>query len=62
MSIGIPARSVANVRCGGTTRVSNLLHGLFLFMLVKMDRARWRTFRWRRWRASPRGWDFVCWM
>jgi MFS superfamily sulfate permease-like transporter len=36
MSIGIPARSVANVRCGGTTRVSNMLHGLFLFLLVKM--------------------------
>ena len=31
MSIGIPARSVANVRCGGTTRVSNLMHGVFLF-------------------------------
>ena len=36
MSIGIPARSVANVRCGGTTRVSNLMHGLFLFLLVRM--------------------------
>lgn len=36
MSIGIPARSVANVRCGGTTRISNMLHGLFLFLLVKM--------------------------
>jgi MFS superfamily sulfate permease-like transporter len=36
MSIGIPARSVANVRCGGTTRVSNLMHGVFLFLLVKM--------------------------
>ncbi len=36
MSIGIPARSVANVRCGGTSRVSNLMHGLFLFMLVSM--------------------------
>jgi SulP family sulfate permease len=36
MSIGIPARSVANVRCGGTTRISNLMHGLFLFLLVKM--------------------------
>jgi SulP family sulfate permease len=36
MSIGIPARSVANVRCGGTTRVSNLMHGLFLFMMVSM--------------------------
>ena len=36
MSIGIPARSVANVRCGGTTRVSNLMHGVFLFLLVSM--------------------------
>jgi MFS superfamily sulfate permease-like transporter len=36
MSIGIPARSVANVRCGGTTRVSNILHGVFLFLLVSM--------------------------
>lgn len=36
MSIGIPARSVANVRCGGTTRISNLMHGVFLFLLVKM--------------------------
>jgi SulP family sulfate permease len=34
MSIGIPARSVANVRCGGTTRVSNVLHALFLFLMV----------------------------
>jgi len=30
MSVGIPARSIAIVRCGGTTRVSNLMHGLFL--------------------------------
>jgi MFS superfamily sulfate permease-like transporter len=36
MSIGIPARSVANVRCGGTTRFSNIMHGVFLFLLVKM--------------------------
>jgi MFS superfamily sulfate permease-like transporter len=36
MSIGIPARSVANVRCGGTTRVSNLMHGVFLFLMVSM--------------------------
>ena len=36
MSIGIPARSVANVRCGGTTRISNLMHGVFLFLLVRM--------------------------
>ncbi len=36
MSIGIPARSVANVRCGGTTRISNIMHGVFLLLLVKM--------------------------
>ena len=36
MSVGIPARSVANVRCGGTTRVSNLMHALFLFLLVSL--------------------------
>jgi len=29
-SVGIPARSLAVVRCGGTTRVSNLMHALFL--------------------------------
>jgi SulP family sulfate permease len=36
MSVGIPARSVANVRCGGTTRVSNVMHALFLFLLVEL--------------------------
>lgn len=36
MSVGIPARSLAAVRCGGTTRVSNLLHAVFLFFLVKL--------------------------
>jgi SulP family sulfate permease len=36
MSVGIPARSVANVRCGGTTRVSNLIHAAFLFALVRL--------------------------
>jgi MFS superfamily sulfate permease-like transporter len=36
MSVGIPARSVANVRCGGTTRVSNLMHAVFLFLLVSL--------------------------
>jgi SulP family sulfate permease len=30
LSVGIPARSLAVVRCGGTTRLSNLLHALFL--------------------------------
>jgi SulP family sulfate permease len=36
MSVGIPARSLAAVRCGGTTRVSNLLHAVFLVLLVKL--------------------------
>jgi len=36
MSVGIPARSLAAVRCGGTTRMANLLHALFLFLLVKL--------------------------
>jgi SulP family sulfate permease len=34
MSVGIPARSLANVRCGGTTRLSNFLHAIFLLILV----------------------------
>lgn len=34
MSVGIPARSVANVRCGGTTRLSNIMHAVFLALLV----------------------------
>jgi sulfate permease, SulP family len=29
-SVGIPARSLANVQCGGSTRLSNLIHALFL--------------------------------
>jgi sulfate permease, SulP family len=29
-SVGIPARSLAVVRCGGTTRLSNLFHGIIL--------------------------------
>ncbi|HLH45050.1 MAG TPA: SulP family inorganic anion transporter [Bryobacteraceae bacterium] len=36
MSVGIPARSLAAVRCGGTTRMSNLLHAAFLFLFVKL--------------------------
>jgi SulP family sulfate permease len=35
MSVGIPARSVANVRCGGSTRLSILLHGLVLLGLLR---------------------------
>mgnify|MGYP000901336122 CR=1 FL=1 len=34
LSVGIPARSLANVRCGGTTRVSNLIHALALLFLL----------------------------
>ena len=30
-----PARSLANVRCGGTTRLSNLLHAVFLLLLLR---------------------------
>ena len=30
LSVGIPARSLAVVRCGGSTRLSNLLHAIFL--------------------------------
>jgi sulfate permease, SulP family len=34
LSVGIPARSLANVRCGGTTRLSNFLHVVFLLLLL----------------------------
>ncbi len=34
-SVGIPARSLANVRCGGTTRLSNLLHAVFLALFLR---------------------------
>jgi hypothetical protein len=30
LSVGIPARSLAVVRCGGTTRLANILHAVFL--------------------------------
>jgi SulP family sulfate permease len=33
-SVGIPARSLAVVRCGGSTRVSNLLHAVFLVAVL----------------------------
>ena len=33
-SVGIPARSLANVRAGGRTRLSNLLHAGFLLLMV----------------------------
>jgi SulP family sulfate permease len=34
MSVGIPARSLASVRCGGSTRMSNLFHGVFILGFV----------------------------
>lgn len=34
-SVGIPARSLANVRCGGRTRLSNLFHAVALLLLVR---------------------------
>ncbi len=34
MSIGIPARSLANVRCGGRTLLSNLFHAGFLALAL----------------------------
>jgi len=36
MSVGIPARSLANVRCGGTTRLSNFLHAVFIFGFISL--------------------------
>ncbi|MCS7044029.1 MAG: SulP family inorganic anion transporter [Bryobacteraceae bacterium] len=35
-TVGIPARSIANVRCGGTTRVSVVIHALALLALVSL--------------------------
>jgi SulP family sulfate permease len=34
MSVGIPARSLANVQCGGVSRLSNLFHAAFLIFFV----------------------------
>ena len=36
LSVGIPARSLAVVRCGGTTRLSNLLHAAVLIAILGM--------------------------
>jgi SulP family sulfate permease len=36
LSVGIPARSLAVVRCGGSTRLSNLLHAVFLAAIFWM--------------------------
>jgi MFS superfamily sulfate permease-like transporter len=35
MSVGIPARSVAAIRCGASTRFSNLIHAAFLLLFVR---------------------------
>ncbi len=34
MSVGIPARSLANVRCGGATRMSNLFHAAYILAFI----------------------------
>jgi len=34
MSVGIPARSIANVKCGGTTRLANLFHAMTLAIVL----------------------------
>jgi SulP family sulfate permease len=34
MSVGIPARSLAAVRCGGTTRMANVFHAVFILASV----------------------------
>ena len=36
LSVGIPARSLANVRCGAVTRVSNIMHAVFLLAFLAM--------------------------
>jgi SulP family sulfate permease len=36
LSVGIPARSLAVVRCGGTTRISNLVHAICLLGILWM--------------------------
>jgi sulfate permease, SulP family len=35
-SVGIPARSLANVQSGGSTRISNLLHAVFLLAFLML--------------------------
>ena len=34
MSVGIPARSLASVRCGGSTRMSNIFHAAFILAFI----------------------------
>ena len=38
LSVGIPARSLAVVRCGGSTRLSNLFHAIFLAAILWLGR------------------------
>jgi SulP family sulfate permease len=35
-SVGIPARSVANVQCGATTKISNVVHGALLWGMMTL--------------------------
>jgi MFS superfamily sulfate permease-like transporter len=35
MSVGIPARSVAAIRCGATTRFANVIHAVLLLIFVR---------------------------
>ncbi|MGO9260625.1 MAG: SulP family inorganic anion transporter [Bryobacteraceae bacterium] len=36
LSVGIPARSLAVVRCGGTTPLANLVHAVFLLVILRL--------------------------
>ncbi|MBC7925927.1 MAG: SulP family inorganic anion transporter [Bryobacteraceae bacterium] len=36
LSVGIPARSLASIRCGGSTRLSNLIHAAMLYAVVAL--------------------------
>ena len=36
LSVGIPARSLASIRCGGSTRLSNLAHAAFLYAFLAL--------------------------
>ncbi len=36
LSVGIPARSLASVRCGGSTRMSNLIHGVLIVAMIAL--------------------------
>jgi MFS superfamily sulfate permease-like transporter len=35
ISVGIPARSIAAIRCGATTRLANVIHAVVLLLLVR---------------------------